>query len=206
MGKLNGLSVKSKAPSPWSLREVWPRSRKSKTPPPGALPPARTSSDICLALQRKTPSPKNVLGSILVPKSAPNTTSPKLLIAPGSKSLMKLPPPDAELPSVASLVKEYPAATACALQKTIHVNPMITTLRQNFMLLFITVSLLRVMSSIPPERQGPHAAPGALPNHWRDFLRGMPRVHLGHRGTPSLSTHSRHNKQCFLSFHEAGYS
>src|SRR5262249_42380725 len=137
---------------------------------PGALPPARTSSDMCPARRRNTPSPKKVEGSGLVPKSAPKMISPRLLITPGSKSLMRLPPPGALSPSSAILVKVYPAATACALQKTIHVNPMIPTLRQNFMLLFITVSLLRVLSSIPPESHGTHVAPGALPNHWRDVM------------------------------------
>jgi hypothetical protein len=66
---------------------------------------------------------KGLLFFLSIPKSAPNTTSPKLLIAPGSKSLMRLPPRGAESPSVASVVKEYPAAPACALQKTMPANP-----------------------------------------------------------------------------------
>src|SRR5262252_2939569 len=82
-----------------------------KVAPPGADRPALMICVTCRPLAMKDPSSPDE--SI----SAVNATSPELFIADGSKSLVKAPPPGAELPSVSIAVKRYacgPGATVLA--------------------------------------------------------------------------------------------
>ena len=106
-GPVKGSKEKGIAMSPPAFMPRRPSSVGPKTPPPGAGWPERI---ICASSPRSptnTPSPPVVT-------SAVKPTSPRLLMALGSKSKVKLPPPGAGLSRNAIGVKLYPASPAKA--------------------------------------------------------------------------------------------
>src|SRR6266550_3886673 len=102
-----GSKEKGIAMSPPSFTPRRPNSLGPKTPPPGAGWPERIICVSCPRSPTNTPSPPVVT-------SAVKPTSPRLLMALGSKSKVKLPPPGAGLSRNAIGVKLYPASPAKA--------------------------------------------------------------------------------------------